>query len=128
MNRTFTKPRAVVGVVLLAAVVAVGGYAFTAANTVPDSNAGYGTSTVSGYTISAISYHLDTDPTKSDYVTFDVAPDNSGIAPTDVRVKPGAADTVYTACALTTGTTWKCTWGAPIDVSAIDQLQVVAVQ
>jgi hypothetical protein len=126
--RIFTKPRAVLGVGLAAAVVAVGGYAFTASNTIPDSNAGYDTSTVSGYTISAISYHLDTDPTKSDYVTFDVAPDNSGIAPSDVRAKPGAADTVYTTCALTTGTTWKCTWASPVVVSDIDQLQVVAVQ
>jgi hypothetical protein len=128
MTSILTAPRALLTVGVAVAALAAGGDAFTASNTVPDSNAGYGGSTVSGYTISSVSYHLAADPTTSDYVTFDVSPDNAGIAPTVVKAKPGAADTVYTDCANTAGSTWKCTWGSPITVATIDQLQIVATQ
>jgi hypothetical protein len=127
MKTILTTPRAVIGVGLVAAVVAVGGYAFTATNTVPDSKAGYDTSAVSGYTISNIAYHLDgTDPTKSDYVEFDTDTQAGHVA-----AKPGAADTAYTVCTDTSsgaGTSWKCTWAASVVVADIDHLQVVAVQ
>jgi hypothetical protein len=41
--------------------VAAGGAAFTASNTIPSTVAGYGTSTISGATISSLSYTRSTD-------------------------------------------------------------------
>lgn len=59
-------------VVAAVALFAVGGAAFTAANTTPPSSAGDDlTGVISGYTISAISYNLNaTTPTDIDSVTF----------------------------------------------------------
>jgi len=48
----FFSPLRIVLVAVVAAVVAGGAYAFTAANTVPATNAGSGSGTVSGYTVS----------------------------------------------------------------------------
>ena len=49
-------------------------YAFTATNTVPNSKAGEGTSTVSGYTITNIDYTLNgTDPSSIDADDFDLS-------------------------------------------------------
>lgn len=51
---------AAAGIAVIGA-VAAGGTAFTAANTVPASVAGYGTSTVSGATATALNYTLSAD-------------------------------------------------------------------
>lgn len=51
----------VLGAVAVAGVVAATGSAFTASNTVPASVAGYGTSTISGATATALSYTLSAD-------------------------------------------------------------------
>jgi len=60
--------------VLAVLIIAGSAYAFAAANTVPDSNAGYGTSTVSGYEISDIVYGYNTSaPTTLDDITFTIA-------------------------------------------------------
>ena len=48
----------VLAIVAAIALVAVGGAAFTAANTVPESSAGEGNNTVSGFTLSNIVYNL----------------------------------------------------------------------
>lgn len=60
-----------------AAVVAVGGTAFTAANTVPGSVAGSGSGTISGYTVSAVDYTLNAaNPQNLDaiVITYDDSP------------------------------------------------------
>ena len=46
-------------VALLAVIVAAGAYAFTASNTVPGTNAGSGSGTISGYSVSNVAYTLD---------------------------------------------------------------------
>src|SRR5690349_14139001 len=59
----------------LAAVVAPAAYAFTAANTVPSSNAGSGSGTISGYTVSNVSYTLNaSNPQNVDQVAFTITP------------------------------------------------------
>ena len=51
-------------IVLVVIVIAGSAYAFAAANTVPDSAAGYKANVVPGYTVTNIVYDLDaTDPT-----------------------------------------------------------------
>jgi ABC-type glycerol-3-phosphate transport system substrate-binding protein len=99
-----------------ATVMAVGGMAYTAANTVPTTVAGSGSGTVSGYTISSIIYNVNaSNPNNVDSITFSYSPSTPD--PTRARVSGdggttwfncdsaivGASDTV-TAC-TTTGLT-----------------------
>ena len=61
--------------VIASMAIAGGAYAFTAANTVPSSNAGAGVGTVSGFTITNLHYGLNTTtPANIDSLSFTVAP------------------------------------------------------
>jgi hypothetical protein len=73
-----------IGLVLVVAAVAVGAYAFTASNTIADGGqAGVGTATIAGYTISNVLYTQDsTDPSTWSFVDFDLSADA-----TQVQVK-----------------------------------------
>jgi hypothetical protein len=76
-------------VVLAAAVAGPSAYAFTASNSVPASNAGAGTSSVSGYVASGIAYALDaTTPTDVDGVSFSISPAGGVVK---VRLSPAGA-------------------------------------
>src|SRR5579872_7489440 len=69
-------PYARVVVAAVAAMAIAGGaYAFTASNTVPNTVAGAGSGTVSGYTVTNLHYGLDTTtPMNIDSLTFTVSP------------------------------------------------------
>ncbi|RJP51265.1 MAG: hypothetical protein C4557_08355 [Anaerolineaceae bacterium] len=111
----------IVFVLLIIAAVSVAAYAFAAANTVPDTKAGDGSGTVSGYTVTSVVYTLNgTDPSTLDSVAFDV-----GAAASQVKVQLVATTGSWYDCTLGTGTTWSCTTTG-LDVSTIDQLRVVA--
>ena len=75
---SFRLPRRrliVVSVLALGIATAVYGYAAT--NTVPNSSAGSGSGTISGYTVTNVAYTLNsTTPTNLDQVTFTIAPDD----------------------------------------------------
>ncbi len=72
--------RWLVPLAVVLAAFAVGGTVITAANTVPDSTAGEGTNTVSGYTISSIVYNLNAaDPRNIDSITFTATADNGSV-------------------------------------------------
>jgi len=108
-------------VVMFIAILAATAYAFAASNTVPNTKAGDGQGTVSGYTVTSVAYTLNaTDPSTLDAVTFDV-----GAAAVQVKVQLVATTGTWYACVKGTGTTWSCdTTG--LTVSSIDQLRVVA--
>lgn len=116
----------VFGAVLLALILAAAVYGFAAGNTVPDSHAGDGDGGVSGYTVSNISYTLDSsDPTKVASVSFSL--DNTA---SDVYAAVGdnASPTNWTwsnACSLS-GSTWTCTFATEPSVLDIYRLRVVA--
>ncbi len=58
-------------VAVLASVLVAGTYAYTAANTVPDTKAGDGSGNVTGYVVSGVHYTLNaTTLTNVDSVTF----------------------------------------------------------
>jgi hypothetical protein len=61
-----------VAVLVVIGAIAAGGAAFTASNTVPDTTAGYGTSTITGATATDIAYTLSADGTEinSVLITF----------------------------------------------------------
>ena len=62
--------RRMVAVLVVIGAIAAGGAAFTAANTLPPSTAGYGSSTVSGATATDIVYGLSTDGTQINTATI----------------------------------------------------------
>jgi hypothetical protein len=107
---------------LVVLVLALSGFTFAlaAANVVPDTKAGDGTGTITGYTVSTIHYVLNsTTPTTIDSVTFSL-----DTTATLVRVKVGPAGSWSPACTFATST-WTCNV-AGTAVSTATSLQVVA--
>lgn len=112
--------------VLLVATAALGAagtaHVFTASNTVSTSQAGAGSASISGYTISGVSYGINsTTPTNLDSVTFTISP-----ATGTVKAKLAAAGPWY-ACTNSAGTVTCATTSPQATVEAADTLTVVAV-
>ena len=107
---------------LIAAVcVAAGAYAFTASNTVPGSDAGAGSGTISGYTVSNVAYTLGAVPTNMDAVTFTL---DKAAGTVKAQVQSGGS---WYACSNTSGNDWSCDTTSPqATVQPADQLTVVA--
>jgi hypothetical protein len=116
-----TRPL-MLALVLLAVAGAV--WAFTASNTVPASRAGIGDNTISGYTVSNVTYTLDnSNPAKIASVAFVL--DQPA---TTVRVKVQASATSYQNCSISGGVNVTCTFATQPNVVDADQLTVIAVQ
>jgi len=116
-------------IALVAVVIAGSAYAFAAANTVPDSAAGYKANTVPGYTVTNIVYDLDaTDPTIVDLITFDISPTSGTVVAAIVKVQTAAAGS-WTNCTLAAGTPpamdVTCTYGS-LELADITALNIVA--
>ena len=103
----------------------VAGYAYTAANVVPDSKAGDGVGTVTGYTIDSIDYTLDgTDPQLINEVLFNV--DVEPTAGSDIEVSLDDGSGVWYSCTfLVLAITCDTTVGTPATVLLADELQVI---
>jgi hypothetical protein len=112
------KTKKIVLAVAVIAAVAAGGVAFTAANTVADSVAGYGTSTVSGATATDVNHTLAADgkTITSTVVTFDA--DQTGNT-----VAAGFGTDDLTACVVAT-TTATCTWSPAQDTALATDFNV----
>ena len=105
-------------------------YAFAAANVIPETGAGDGTGTISGYTVSNITYTLlSSNPTKLEQVSMDIVATAGADAPTDVRITVDGGST-WVTCSGPSGNTWTCAFstGSEPSVSAVSNLQVVAAQ
>lgn len=109
-------------VVVIAVVLAVSAYAFAAANTVPDTQAGAGSGTISGYTVSNVVYNLNaSDPTLLDSVEFTL-----DAAATSVQIKLVAAGSTWYGCTNVLND-WTCDTTSPAQsVATMDELEVVA--
>jgi hypothetical protein len=109
-------------VLLLAVAVMAGAYGFTATNSVPSTKAGDGSGTISGYTVSGVTYTLlGTDPQKIASVSFTLDASAS-------TVKITLDGSTWLSC---TGgpTNWSCSTGASgFPVASATQLRVVAIQ
>lgn len=116
--------------IVLVVIVAAGSvYAFAAANTVPDSAAGYKANIIPGYTVTNIVYDLDTtNPTLVDAITFDVAP-SSGTVIAAIAKLQTATGGAWTDCTLVAGVAPSmevtCTYGA-LDLVDVTALNIVA--
>ena len=91
------KTRRIVAAVAAIAVVAAGGAAFTASNTIPASVAGYGTSNISGATATALTYTLAADGTTITGANLTFTGDQTGRT-----VKAGFGTAALTACTVGT--------------------------
>ena len=101
------------------------GYAFAATNTVPVSGAGDGSNTISGYTITNVTYTLNsTTPSNLDKVAFTITPGAGASAPTTVKVQLISGGSWF-SCSLVTD--WECSVTG-ITASAANLLRVVAAQ
>jgi hypothetical protein len=108
---------------IAAAVVAPAAYAFTAANTVPSSNAGSGAGAISGYTVSGVSYTLNAaNPQNVDQVAFTISPTSGTVK---VQVVSGGS---WYACTNTGGSVTCATTSPQATAAAVNQLTVVAAQ
>ncbi len=107
---------------LLALIVAASAYAYTAANTVPNTKAGDGQGTISGYVVSSVQYTLDaTNPANIASVAFTLD------APaTQVRAKLVSGSTTYQNCNVVVLAV-TCTFTAQPTVLAANELRVIAV-
>ena len=111
-------------VALLALAIGTGVYAYAAANTVPGSNAGSGSGTISGYTITSIVYTLNsTTPTNLDQVAFTIAPTTTST----LKVQLAAAGSWY-SCTNTAGSVTCNTTAPQATALGATQLTVVAAQ
>lgn len=119
----FSLGRRTLGLGLAATVLAAGAYAYTDANTVPETRAGDGAAAITGYDVTNVQYSLDaTDPSVIDAVSF-----TTHAAATTVKAKVVAAETNYTDCTGdATGTSWSCDFTTNPAVAAVDELTVIA--
>ena len=109
---------------VLAVVFGFVAYGFAAANTVPATKAGDGATAISGYTVSAVSYTLNSsNPSNIDTVAFTV--NTAPAAGSKMKIKlVNAGSTWYTCTNVTTALT--CTTTSPqATVAAADELRVV---
>jgi len=113
-------------IVVAAAALALGTgvYAYAAANTVPNTTAGAGSGTISGYTLSNVAYGLNaTTPTNLDQVSFTIAPTTAA----SVKAQLASGGTWY-SCSNTAGSVTCNTTVPQATVAAATQLTVVATQ
>lgn len=112
----------ILGALVVAVALGTGAYAFTATNTVPDSNAGSGSGTISGYTVSGIAYTLNaTTPSDIDSMTFTLNADA-----VTVKAKIVSGSTTYTTCSVAGGVNVTCNFSPDIAITTADQLSVIA--
>ena len=120
--KRFNGRSRIIGILVVAAALATGAYAFTATNTVPGSSAGSGSGTISGYTVSAIAYQLNTTtPSNIDSLTFTLSANA-----TTAKAKVVSGSTTYTDCTIAGGVNVTCDFSPDIAITTADQLSVIA--
>jgi hypothetical protein len=111
-----------IGGAAVAGVMAVGGYAFTASNTVAASKAGDGQGAITGYDVSSVHYTLDaTDPSTVTSVGFTL--NSIPAAGSTIKVQLVSTGSWYTCTTPTTTAVTCTTTGAT--VAPADNLRVV---
>lgn len=110
------------GILGVAGVLALGGYAFTASNTVPATSAGLGAAAISGYTVSGVGYSLNAStPSNIDAVTFTLSPTAASV----VKAQLVSGGTYY-PCTNAAGSVTCATTSPQATVAAANQLTVLA--
>ena len=112
--------------VAVAIAVSAAGYAYTATNTVPGTNAGDGSGTISGYVVSSVKYNLNAStPSNIDSVTFNL--DSTPASGSTIKAQLAAAGSWYTCTNVAAAIT--CTTTSPqATVAAATTLRVIVAQ
>lgn len=119
---------------LIVIIVTASTYAFAAQNATALSAAGYKAQTITGYSITDIVYDLNVaDPAKLDKIIFSIAPVTAGdpkpvvvlISTTATGSENYATSTCVVSLAVSPYLS-TCTFLAPINVSAVMQLDIIA--
>lgn len=114
--------KSLLGTAVAVVAVAGGSYAFTASNTAASTQAGQGTGTVSGYTVSSVGYTLNAStPSNVDAVTFTISPASA----TTVKAQLASGGTWY-SCVNTSGSVSCATTSPQMTVATATTLNVVA--
>jgi hypothetical protein len=121
-NNMFKKGR-IAAIIVIALLASITTYAFAATNTVPASNAGDGSASISGYTIGSVVYTLSNDSITS--VSFTASPISGGSAATKASIQLISGGSWFT-CNLASGTFTCAVTG--VTALAASTLRVVAVQ
>jgi hypothetical protein len=118
------RRRRILLVGLLAIVIGAGVFAYAATNTVPGTTAGAGSGAISGYTITNVSYTLNsTTPTNLDQVSFSISPTTT----TTLKVQLAPSGSWY-SCTNTAGSVTCDTTSPQATAAGATQLTVVAAQ
>lgn len=125
MFQQIFRKRNIVSIVLIVIIMIIS-YAFAAANSVPETGAGDGAETISGYTITNVKYSLAADPSMLAGVTFNIAPTAGASQVTEVQVQVVDGGSWF-ACDESAAPVVTCTITG-VSVSSADQFRVVAVQ
>ena len=107
-----------------ASIVAVGGMAYTAANTVPATVAGSGSGSVSGYTVSGLTYTLAANPANVASITFTL----SATGATKVRVSGDGGTTWFNCDSAISGTSVTACATSGLSIASMSTLQIVATE
>lgn len=95
--------------------------AFASSRSGPDL-AGEAAVPISGWAISNLDYHMSTNPSLVESVTFDLD------APAEhVSVKLNSASQEFTACTNTGAYHWQCNFRAGVEISSMNEFRVIAV-
>jgi hypothetical protein len=98
-------------------------HAFTASNSVQNTNAGAGQGTISGYSVTNVAYTLNNStPSNIDAVTFNISP-----APSTSKLHVNIDSNWYT-CTYSSGSGSCDTTSPQLTAAAADILEVVAAQ
>jgi hypothetical protein len=127
-KRTFaSRKRKIAGLCafVLAGVLAVGAYAFTASNTQAEkSGAGANVAVVSGYKTSNLKFKLENGTAPSATFTAEAIAGEADAKEAEINVMKESGTPAWTHCALTTpGTsaTFTCTFGAALNNKEIEE-------
>ena len=113
-------------VAVVGAALAVGGYAYTASNTVPVTQAGDGAGAISGFVVSSVKYNLNaTNPSNIDSVTYSL--DSTPPAGSTIKTQLASAGSWYTCTNVSTAVTCPVT-SPQATVAAASDLRVVIAQ
>jgi len=97
------KSKRLLVALVLIGVLAAGGAAFTAANVVPNTTAGYGTSTITGATADKIVYTLSSDGTQITGATIDLHTASASDLTSGYTVQAGFNTSNLTTCSVNSG-------------------------
>lgn len=124
-SRRKHRRRGFLGALVLAGVLSAAAYGYMASNTIASGGTvGYGSASVSGYTVTNPSYTFDTttpDYSKVTAVTFTLS-----AAATTVAAQVVSTGGSWYTCSNTSGNNWSCTISPSVTAASIDQLAVSA--